>query len=60
MASQRTPPFTLDECKAKAKECRAMAARALKPEHRVMLEHMAETWDRICQDLAKTADFQDR
>ena len=37
-----------------------MAARALKPEHRVMLEHMAETWDRICQDLAKTADFQDR
>jgi hypothetical protein len=33
--------------------CREMAQAAIKPEHRTMLEHMAETWQRICEDLSK-------
>jgi hypothetical protein len=31
-----------------------MANLAGKPEHRIMLQHMAETWDRIAADMAKT------
>ena len=33
----------------RAEECRGLAARASKPEHRAMLGRMAETWE----DLAK-------
>jgi hypothetical protein len=37
---------------AKAAECRDLAKHASKPEERVALEHMAETWDRIAFDMA--------
>jgi hypothetical protein len=43
--------ITLEECHAKAAECREMAKRAHDPSHRIMLEHMADTWERICADL---------
>jgi hypothetical protein len=43
--------LTIEECHSKVAECREMARRAHRPEHRVMLEHMAETWERICADL---------
>ena len=46
-------PLTFDECKAKAEECRDMARRAEKPEQRTMLEHMAETWERLCAEIRK-------
>jgi hypothetical protein len=46
-------PLTIEECHEKALECRSMAHRALKPEHRIMLEHMADTWDRICREMGK-------
>jgi hypothetical protein len=39
------------EAKAKVVECREMAARAKFPEHRLMLEHMAATWERIARTL---------
>jgi len=48
-----THRLTIEECHAKVAECRAMAKRALNPEHRVMLDHMAKTRDRICEDLKK-------
>jgi hypothetical protein len=44
-------PLTREECVAKVAECRTMAARADKDSHRIMLEHMAETWGRICEEL---------
>ena len=44
-------PLTIEECHAKAEECRDLAKRAARPQHRIMLEHMAETWDRICAEL---------
>jgi hypothetical protein len=31
----------------RAKECRELAARTAKPEHKLMLEGMAETWERL-------------
>ena len=31
----------------RAEECRVLAARTSKPEHKLMLEGMAETWERL-------------
>lgn len=33
----------------RAEECRALAARTAKAEHKSMLEGMAETWERLAQ-----------
>jgi hypothetical protein len=46
--------LTLEDCHAKVAECRRMARRVSIEAHRVMLEHMAETWERICQEIEKT------
>lgn len=48
MGSTRMTP---EEARAKAAECRAMAEATNRQEHRVMLTHMAETWERIAKDL---------
>ena len=49
-------PTRLDEkvCRAKAAECRLLAAQASEPSHQVMLLHMAETWERIAETYAET------
>jgi hypothetical protein len=47
-----TKRLSAADCKAKADDCREMARLALKPEHRIMLQHMAETWDRIASDVS--------
>ena len=44
-------PLSTVEARAKAQECRDLSERAQMAEHRVMLEHMAETWDRIAATL---------
>ena len=44
-------PLSAVEARAKAQECRYIANRAQVSEHRVMLEHMADTWDRIAATL---------
>ena len=44
-------PLTANEARAKAQECRDLAKRAKLADHRIMLEHMAETWDRIATTL---------
>lgn len=46
--------LTIEDTHAKVAECRAMAKRARDPAHVTMLEHMAETWERICADLKKS------
>jgi hypothetical protein len=43
--------LSLDECGAKAKECRALAKQAIIEPHRIMLEHIADTWERIAAGL---------
>lgn len=47
--------LTPEECHAKVAECREMASRASDSSHKIMLSHMAETWERICADLKKSA-----
>ena len=45
--------LTAEEAKAKISECRSLAQRATNPEHRTMLDHMAETWERIAKSLQR-------
>jgi hypothetical protein len=49
--TELTKRLTAEEARAKAIECREMATRAIKSEHRTMLEHIAETWERIEKNL---------
>ena len=49
MADDRPKRLTPSEAKAKAEECRAMAKVALDQSHRVMLESIAQTWERIAE-----------
>ena len=39
--------LTRDQCLAKAEECRELSRVASNLEHRTMLTHMAETWQRM-------------
>jgi len=43
--------LTADLCRTKAKECLYMAHQAASQSHRIMLEHIAETWYRIADSL---------
>ena len=53
MAEDARKRLSVEEAKAKVIECREMAKRDVNPEHRVMLEHMAGTWERIARTLEK-------
>jgi hypothetical protein len=51
MDTEPTRRLTAADARDKASECRDMARRALKPEHRVLLEDMAESWERLAITL---------
>jgi len=44
--------FSTQLCQDRAEECRTLARQAEAQEPRVMLQHIAETWDRIAEKLA--------
>jgi hypothetical protein len=48
-----TPPLTSAEVRDKANECCGLSRRATLPEHKVMLEHMAVTFERIATTLER-------
>ena len=48
MATQKT---TSADCRQKAQECRSIAKSMKQEEHRNLLHEMAESWDRIADDL---------
>ena len=52
---QPKPPLSDQECLDKALECRELAKSVHNPAYRTMLEHMAETWERICEDIRKAS-----
>jgi hypothetical protein len=60
VAPEQDPTLYLThaECTAKAEECRELSARAATERHRVMLSHMAETWERICAEIKLTEPTQ--
>jgi hypothetical protein len=41
----------IETCRTKAGECREMAGLTQIESHRIMLRHMADTWDRIAADI---------
>jgi len=45
--------LTLLLCKQRAAECRTLARQAPPPAVRIMLEHLAGTWDRIAERMAE-------
>ena len=45
--NDKTRRLTAEEVKFKALECREIAEHSTLDSHRIMLEHMAETWERI-------------
>lgn len=52
--------LTSEQAKAKAEECRALAAAATKDSHRIMFNHMADTWERIAAEARIDADADTR
>ena len=45
----RSDRLDADACRVKAEECRSLAKSDKNMSHRVMLLHMAETWERIAK-----------
>jgi hypothetical protein len=43
--------LTASRARGKAEECRAMAKVAVEKPHRIMLESIAQTWDRIAETV---------
>ncbi len=43
--------FTKAQCRDQATECRLLADKVMTDAHRVMLQHIAATWDRIAADI---------
>jgi hypothetical protein len=54
--NDKTHPLTIAEAKFKIFECREMAKRSNNVSHQIMLEHMAETWERIAEELETATD----
>ena len=44
-------PLPIDICETRAAECRALSRKSQSDSVRIMLEHIAETWERIAQNL---------
>ena len=45
--------LTAKSTREQAASCRKLAKNVMTPAHRVMLEHVADTWDRIGADIDK-------
>jgi hypothetical protein len=44
--------LTVQQCHTEAATCRALAQQVMTQAHRVMLEHIAGTWERIARDIS--------
>lgn len=51
MITDTSKNLSINHCRSKATECRALAAQTAVKSHRIMLEHIAQTWERIAADL---------
>ena len=51
MAEPKQPDLIVEQCDSQAQRCRDLAKQVTRPPHRVMLEHIADTWDRIASDI---------
>jgi len=51
MAQAPIGNLTSEACHEQAANCRKTAEKTMTPAHQVMLEHIADTWDRIAADI---------
>ena len=51
MAHAPNANLTREACQEQASICRKVAEQVMTPAHRIMLEHIADTWDRIAADI---------
>ena len=51
VSADESDHLTADFCRAKAVECLHLAEQKVSGPHRIMLEHIAETWHRIADSL---------
>lgn len=51
MAKMVKPKLTIEQCADQASQCRELALQLMSPPHRITLEHIADTWDRIARDI---------
>lgn len=49
--------LTIDQCAAQARNCRELGCQTMSPPHRIMLEHIAGTWERIAIDIQRSANI---
>jgi hypothetical protein len=47
------PKLIAHQCRVEAANCRSLAEQAMTEAHRVMLEHIASTWDRIAKEITE-------
>jgi hypothetical protein len=45
--------LSAQSCRQQAVNCRETAEATMTPPHRIMLEHIADTWERIASDIDK-------
>jgi hypothetical protein len=51
MAQASKATLTMKDCQEQAANCRKAAMQVMTSAHRIMLEHIADTWDRIAADI---------
>ena len=53
MMAEARQHLTPKACREQAANCKKLAKKAMTPAHRIMLEHIADTWLRIVLDIEK-------
>jgi hypothetical protein len=48
--------LTIEQCATQASQCRELGRQTMSPPHRIMLEHIARTWERIGIDIQRRGD----
>ena len=59
VTTSKSEHLDAEACRAKAAECRALARVTRENSHRIMLVHMADTWDRIAKTYENGAGHSD-
>jgi len=57
MAQASKATLTMKDCQEQAANCRKAAMQVMTAAHRIMLEHIADTWDRIAADIHKANQY---
>jgi hypothetical protein len=52
-------PLNAETCRKQAANCLEAAKSVMSPSHRIMLEHIAETWERIAAEIDKRNEQTD-